>query len=161
MGASAQAKRLAPQEIRTFFVTSTAWGRRNIFQTDRMAQLFLDVMRENRDKERFLLHEFVVMPNHFHILLTPGAENSLEKCAQYLKGGFSFRAKRELGFVGEIWQPGYNEHRVKDARDYEEHVRYIRENPVRARLCESLVGYAYSSASGKYKIDPAPAHFRG
>jgi putative transposase len=126
-----------------------------------MARLFVDVLRENRDKKRFQLHEFVVMPNHFHVLLTPAPEVSLEKCVQYIKGGFSFRAKKELGFLGEIWQAGYNEHRVKNAGDYHAHARYIHDNPVRARLCESPREFEYSSASGKYEVDAAPEHLRG
>jgi putative transposase len=46
-----------------------------------MAQLLVDVLAENRRKRRFLPHEFVIMPNHFHLLLTPAAEVPLEKAA--------------------------------------------------------------------------------
>ena len=161
IGTSAPARRLAPQEIRTFFITAAAWGRRSIFQTDRMAGLFLDVLRENRAKGRFQVHEFVLMKDHFHALVTPAPEVSLGKCAQYIKGGFSFRAKKELGFTGEIWQAGYNEHRVKHARDYAQHVRYIHENPVRAGLCAKPGDWPYSSANGGFVVDAAPEQFRG
>jgi REP element-mobilizing transposase RayT len=82
----------APQSTRTFFVTSTTAGRRALLQSDRMAQLLVDVLAENRRKRRFLLHEFVIMPNHFHLLLTPAAEIPLEKALQFIKGGFSYRA---------------------------------------------------------------------
>jgi hypothetical protein len=44
-----------------------------------MAQLLVDVLAENRRKRWFLLHEFVIMPNHFHLLLTPAPEIPLEK----------------------------------------------------------------------------------
>ena len=137
MGASAPAKKAAPQEIRTFFVSATTWGRRSIFQNEGMAGLFLVLLREHREKKRFQIHEFALMRNHFHALLTPGPETSLEKCMQYIKGGFSFRAKKDLGFKGQIWQEGYNEHRVKDVRDYREHVRYIHNNPLRAAVRRS------------------------
>jgi putative transposase len=73
----------APQSTRTFFVTSTTVGRRPLLQSDRMAQLLVDVLAENRRKKRFLLHEFVIMPNHFHLLLTPAAEVPLEKALQF------------------------------------------------------------------------------
>jgi REP element-mobilizing transposase RayT len=43
-----------------------------------MAQLLIDVLAENCRKRRFLLPEFVIMPNHFHLLLTPAAEIPLE-----------------------------------------------------------------------------------
>ena len=60
------------------------------------------VLAENRRKGRFLLHKFVIMPNHFHLLLTPAAEIPLEKALQFIKGGFSYRAKREINFSLEI-----------------------------------------------------------
>src|SRR5580700_4981462 len=83
----------AAESTRTFFVTSTTAGRRPLLQSDRMAGLLVDVLAENRRKRRFLLHEFVIMPNHFHLLLTPAAEVPLEKALQLIKGGFSYRAK--------------------------------------------------------------------
>src|SRR5579862_3043857 len=101
---------LAPQEIRTFFVTSVTSGRRSIFQSARLAGLLIEVLKENRGRARFLLHEFVVMPEHFHILLTPEESAPVEKAVQYIKGGFSFRAKRELEFRAEVWQPSFTNH---------------------------------------------------
>ena len=69
-------RKLAPQEVRTFFVTSVTWGRRTLFQTDRMAALFIDVLGHAR--EHFLLHEWVLMPNHFHLLVEVGRLSSFQ-----------------------------------------------------------------------------------
>jgi len=145
---------LAAQELRTFFVTTTCWGRRTIFQVERNAHLLLDVLGSNRRKGHFLLHEFVVMPDHLHAILTPAFHAPLEKAMQYVKGGFSFRVKKELGFSGEVWQVGFNEHRIKDAPDYEHHRSYILENPVRAGLRE----WRYVSSSGLIELDLRPEH---
>jgi putative transposase len=76
------------------------------------------------------------MPNHFHLLLTPAAEIPLEKALQFIKGGFSYRAKREIHFAFEIWQASFVNHRVRDAEDYKHQHTYIWENPVRAGLSE-------------------------
>lgn len=160
-GASAPARKFAPQQVRTFFVTTSTWGRRTLFQTERMCNLMMDVLRFNREKQRFALHEFVIMREHVHLLLTPAFEESLEKAVQYIKGGFSFRAKRGLGFNGEVWQAGFNEHRVADRDDYKNHVTYIYENPVKAGLAPTPADYRYSSASALWKIDPAPKQFQG
>jgi putative transposase len=105
---------LAPQEIRTFFVTTTSWGRRPIFRAEPMANLFLDTLQHYRSQQKYQLHEFVLMPDHFHALLTPAPDTPLEKAVQLMKGGFSFRVKKELGSKTEIWGTGYTEHRVKD-----------------------------------------------
>ena len=146
----------APQSIRTFFVTSTTAGRRALLQSDRMAQLLVDVLAENRRKKRFLLHEFVIMPNHFHLLLTPAAEVPLEKALQFIKGGFSYRAKREIHFASEIWQASFVNHRIRDAEDYKYHRTYIWENPVRAGLSEGAEQFAWSSASLGEELDAPP-----
>jgi len=146
----------APQEIRTFFITAATWGRRSIFRTEPMAHLFLDTLQHYRTQHKYQLHEFVLMPDHFHLLLTPASDVPMEKAVQLIKGGFSFRAKKELGSNMEIWGTGYTEHRIKDAADYEHRVAYVRENPVRAHLVGDAVSYPYSSASGNWAVDPTP-----
>jgi putative transposase len=147
---------LAPQEVRTFFVTSVTAGRRSLFQSERMANLLIDVLQENRIRARFLLHEFVIMPEHFHLLLTPAQETPLEKAVQYIKGGFSFRAKHELEFQGEVWQESFTNHRIRDVSDYEQHRDYIRRNPVKRFLVASAEFFPYSSAHPGAAIDPLP-----
>src|SRR5271166_723674 len=97
-------------------------GRRPIFRAEPMAQLFIDTLQRYRTQHKFELHEFVLMPDHFHLLLTPAPDVPLEKAVQLIKGGFSFRVKKELGSSLEVWGTGYTEHRIKDAADYEHHV---------------------------------------
>ncbi len=96
------------------------------------------------------------MPNHFHLLLTPSADVPLEKAVQYIKGGFSFRAKKELDFQGSIWEASFTNHRIRDERDYERHRCYIRQNPVKELLVETEGGFPYSSAYCDAAVDPAP-----
>jgi putative transposase len=92
---------------------------------------------ENRKKDRFLLHEFVIMPDHFHGPITPAAQVPLEKAMQFIKGGFSYRAGKELNVSFAIWQPGFTDHRIRDVQDYEQHRSYIHENPVKGRLVDA------------------------
>lgn len=151
-------RRLAPQETRTYFVSATTYGRRSVFQSDRFAALFLELLKADREKERYKVHELVLMPDHFHVMLTPAFEVSLEKVVQFIKGGFSYRAKKELGTNLEIWQPGYNSHNVQNADDYHTHRDYIYQNPVKAGLCREPQEYRYSSANPSIKelMDEAP-----
>lgn len=145
---------LAPQELRTFFITAVTANRRRLFQTDANTQLLLNLFNDDRAKERYQLHAFVLMPDHIHLLLTPAPNVSIEKAMQFIKGGFSFRLRSKL----DVWQSGYTLRRIEDAQDYANHATYIHENPIRARLCERAEGSTYSSASGTFPIDPAPTH---
>lgn len=137
----------------TYMITSSAWGRRSLFSRDVWAKLIIDTLYHYRGTA-FLLHEFVIMPDHIHVLLTPNT--SLEKAVQFIKGGFSYRAKKELGSNMEVWQKGFSDHRIRDASDYRLHERYIRQNPVRKKLCERAEDYPYSSARSGFELDPAP-----
>jgi REP-associated tyrosine transposase len=147
---------LAPQSARTFFVTSNTYQRRSLFNSEPLARLLLNVLYENREKGRMLLHEFVIMPNHFHLLVTPAAHIALEKVVQFVKGGVSYRVKKEELGNFEIWQPGFTNHRIHDGLDYNQHRLYIRENPVKARLVERVELFPYSSAFPGARLDAAP-----
>ena len=131
---------------RVFFTTSRTASSRRLFQTDRMATLFVDVLRSYMQAGKFVVHDFVVMRDHVHVLMTVPGDITLEKAMQLIKGGFSFRAKRELGFKGEVWQRGYSDVRIEDQRSFVEHRKYIHENPVKAGLASSAEEYPYGSA---------------
>jgi putative transposase len=106
-------------------------GRKPFFRHERWARLILSTL-SHYDGTRYKLHAYVVMPDHLHLLITP--LETLEKAVQLIKGGFSFRAKRELEWTGEIWQPGFTDHRIRDEEDWLTHIHYVRTNPVEARL---------------------------
>ena len=141
---------------RTFFVTSSIAGKRNLLQSDRSAQLFIRVLYEYRKQGRFRLHEFVVMPDHFHVLLTVEAGMTIECAVQFLKGGFAFRAGREFGFRAPLWQRGFHDERVGNAEGFAGMREYIHNNPIVARLASEPAEYPYSSASGRFELDPPP-----
>jgi putative transposase len=132
-------------KFRTFFVTTRTAESRPILQTDRMAALFVEVLRCYMRAGRFRVHEFVVMPNHVHLLVTVGAGMSIEKTMQLIKGNFSFRARTELGFHGEIWQRGFSDVRIKDEESFCAHQLYIYNNPVKAGLASVPEEFAHGS----------------
>src|SRR5581483_11911791 len=130
---------------RTFFVTTVTWQRTPLFRNAQQAKLMMDVLQHYREQKKYSLHEFVIMADHLHLLLSPASEISLERVMQLIKGGFSYRlgkAKRGL-----VWQESFTNHRIRDDQDYEHHAEYIRMNPVRARMAERPELYPYSSAS--------------
>ena len=147
------AREHATNNAQTYFVTSDTWERRGLFRNEKWARLFFKVLLSYRG-DAYLLHEFVLMPDHFHLLISPMV--ALERAVQLIKGGFSFRAKRELGSNAEVWQRGFSDHRIRDAEDYDCHVYYIHLNPVKNHLCNAAGEYRYSSAYPGWKLDPIP-----
>ena len=121
----------------------TSMGRA-LLQSERNAMLFIDVLRTYVGAKKFKVHDFVVMPDHVHVLLTVGGELSIEKAVQFIKGGFSYRLKKEHGYSGEVWQRGFSEVRVDGRQSFVHHRDYIAQNPVKRALVESPQEFPYS-----------------
>jgi putative transposase len=117
-----------------------------LLQSERNAMLFIDVLRSYVAAGKFKVHDFVVMPNHVHLLLTVGKEMTVERAMQFIKGGFSYRLKKEFGYPGEVWQRGYSELRVEDESSFQRHREYIAENPVKAGLANGPGEFPYCFA---------------
>jgi putative transposase len=117
-----------------------------ILQSERNAGLLIDVLRGHVAAGRFTLHDFVVMPDHVHLLLTVKTGMSIEKAMQLIKGGFSFRLGKEFSFKGEVWQKGFSEVRVNDERSLMQCKSYIAANPVKAGLAAAPGEYPFCFA---------------
>ena len=140
---------------RTFFVTSSTAGKRNLLQSDRAARLFIDVLYAYRAQQKYFLHAFVVMPDHFHVLITV-RDISIERVVQFIKGGFAFRAGKELKLRPPVWERGFSETRVHDSEAAARISDYIVQNPVRRGFALNPPEYPYSSAHPGYELDEVP-----
>src|SRR5438552_7094652 len=97
---------------RTFFITTVTWKRTPLFRSQPKAELMMDVLLRYREQMRYVLHEFVIMPDHLHLQLTPRADISLERALQLIKGGFSYRLGKAK--TGLIWQESFTNHPIRD-----------------------------------------------
>ncbi len=141
-----------------YFITASTAQRLPLFRKEPMARLFVEVLFHYREHRNYLLHEFVLMPDHFHLLISPTL--SLERSLQLIKGGFSCRAKKELGFAGEIWEKSFYDRRVREAEDYYNFKQYIRQNPVEQGLATAFTDYPYSSARPECVMDEVPRRLK-
>ena len=128
---------------RTFFATTKTSQGRALLQSERNAALIIDVLRSYVAAGKFRLHDFVIMPDHLHLLITVGADMTIEKAMQFIKGGFSFRLKKETGYLGEVWERGFFEVRVEDHGSFLRHREYIAQSPVKAGLVSSPEKFPY------------------
>jgi REP-associated tyrosine transposase len=144
----------------TYFISSATWERRELFLVPTIADILVQRILACPDKGAYLLHEFVVMPNHFHLLMTPGETTSLEKAVQLIKGGSSREIRQKTGNRMEIWQVGFHDWSIRDGEDYRAKVRYIQMNPVQARLAEQPQDWQFGSACGKFSLDATPEKFK-
>src|SRR5208282_5854470 len=125
-----------------FATTNTSMGKR-LLQSERNADLIIDVLRSLVAEHRFKLHDFVIMPDHIHLLLTVADQMTIEKAMQLIKDRFSHRLSHECGYIGEVWQRGFTEVHVMKKDSFEKHCQYIAENPAKAGLSISADDYPF------------------
>lgn len=139
--------------METYALTTTTYQRRALFVRTTNAELLVKTLFHYRDQGRYQLHGFAVMPEHLHVLLTPSLSQTIERCAQCIKGGFSHEVRKQ--FAGEVWQPGFHEHRIRDGEDFRAQLGYIAANPGK----RGLVDYAFVHSRFLERMDPTPARF--
>jgi len=134
----------AAGEIRKFYDAARQILKHELlkFSDDEISLLgkeFAEVIR----KRTYTCYACALMPDHVHLLATVSGEMSIEKAVQFIKGGFSYRLKKELGYSGEVWQRGFSEVRVNDQESFAKYRGYIAENPVKRGLVSELEEYPY------------------
>ena len=144
------------QETHTncYFVTTNTGGRVPLFSDPKIASCVIESLNFLREKGRFRLHDFVVMLDHLHLLLFLGPEVTLPSLMHSLKSYTAKVLNRKRGKEGRVWQDGYYSRGIRGLKDLEEKLQYLLENPLRKGLAEDLQGYAFSSANGRYPVDP-------
>ena len=75
--------------------------------------------------------------------MTLPGDITIEKAMQLIKGGFSYRLKKEFGYQGEVWQRGFSDVRINDGQIFLQHREYIVQNPVKAGLVDTAELYPY------------------
>ena len=113
-----------------------------------IADMIVEAIQYSSDVLRhYLLHAFVVMPNHVHLLVTPAV--ALPKLTKSLKGITARRANAMLALTGSpFWQEESYDHLVRQATEFDKIRIYIERNPVRAGLVLEASDYRWSSAAG-------------
>ena len=146
-------------EMETFFVSTNILNFRHLLQSERSAGLFIEVLYLYRQEETYLLHEFVVMPDHVHLMVSPRGL-TIERVVGLVKGAFSYQARERFGWKGSIWLRSFTDRRLRDAEEYAVRKEYVWENPVKAGLCARPEDWPFSSASGRFELDPVPQRLK-
>ncbi|MDP4624578.1 MAG: transposase [Akkermansiaceae bacterium] len=88
--------------------------------------------------ERFVLHSWVAMPNHVHILFTLEDGIRLEDIVGAWKRYSSMKINRLSGGGGALWQKDYYDRLIRDWEHFFRVARYIRKNPKKAKLADGI-----------------------
>jgi REP element-mobilizing transposase RayT len=109
-----------------------------------MAQIVVDCIREIESRSTWSPYGFVIMPDHFHLVVKL-LQGNLSRAMKSLSNFTARRINAALRREGPFWQTGYYEHLIRGERSLEAYLEYIAMNPVRAGLVQDFRQWPYSS----------------
>ena len=146
-----------------FYLTAVTKDRLPIFQTEKLARVFCEALKEARQSGKFLIFAYVIMLDHFH-LVTDSRVNSKE-ILRYVKGVGSRRVidylkqnghddsleklrirHRSDGSDYAVWQRHPNTRLLWSEQMFWQRIQYTHLNPVRVDLTDHPNDWKWSSA---------------
>jgi putative transposase len=129
-----------PNQI--YLLTSVSYQRRQVFADFHLGRVVVNAMRHHDLAGNTETLAYVVMPDHFHWLLSLGSHFDLSRLMASLKGYTARRIKERIDLGGDpLWQEGYHDHALRREEDLQAAARYVVANPLRAKLVERLGDY--------------------
>lgn len=125
------------------FVTMNTWHRRQVFIHPDFATKAIDYLYALQKKHVFVIHGFVVMPDHIHLLLNITSPYTIDEFAHDYRTGLSF----ELG-TGAFFEEYVD---LRMPQKPQEKLEYMYDKPFKAGLCDNPKNYPWSSVTGKWK----------
>jgi REP element-mobilizing transposase RayT len=115
-----------------------------------VATVICDSLKFHHTK-KYDLESWVVMPNHAHVLLTPFEGIHLDEIEHSIKSYTANEANKLLARKGRFWAIESFDRYIRNRRHYNATIRYIENNPVKARLCQRPEDWLFSSAAVRWK----------
>ena len=143
-----------------YFITCCLEGRRPLLRDPAWADLLLGYYVRARERGKLRLHAYVLMPDHYHLLLTLLDDTSISNLVRRVHSAFPRRYRDTHPDCGRVWQRRFYDHVIRNEHDWQECWNYIDVNPVLAGLVADAEAYPWSSCrfwakgEGPVKCDP-------
>ncbi len=139
-----------------FHVTSRGNEQRDTFRDDVDRVRFLEYLRKTVDRFRWVLYAYVLMSNHFHLLLELTEERTLSNGMKWLNGEYARAFNRRHDRVGHLVQGRFDAPLIEKETYFLEVARYVVLNPVRAGMVKRPEDYKWSSYRATLGDAPVP-----
>jgi len=141
--------------------------RAQVFVDDEDREVYLALVGEYARKHGLELWAYCLMTNHVHWLVVPHQEDSMALGVGTSHMRYSRWLNRKMGWSGHLWANRYHS-TCLDGEHLWNAIRYIEQNPLRARMIDSAAEYPWSSTRGHAQLqvpsgllsadDPFPGH---
>ena len=136
-------------EGRPIFVTFSTLKKKTILKDPKIANVVQQVLLDLENERKLKLLEYVIMPDHIHLLISERGGYSFENILRLFKTKSSKEINKIRNTKGRNWERRYFDRIIRSEDEYRKAIKYIRYNPIKKGLVESSSDYLFSSAFGK------------
>ena len=129
-----------------YHVTSRTNNKIRVFANNLGRKIMLMTLEHSKEKYTFSLHNFCIMSNHIHLLITPAKGTSLSKIIQWIKTNSAKRWNYIHGSKDHLWGDRFFSRPIKNLNEYFFVYNYIDQNPVKAGLVQNAQDWKWSGA---------------
>lgn len=131
-----------------YHVINRSVGRLRIFKKDSDYQLFIDLLIAAKEKAEIDILAFIVMPNHWHLVVIPKNNGDMQKFMHALTNAHTRKVHTWTQTTGEgpLYQGRYKSFIINQDAHLLAVIKYVERNPVRAGLCKVAEVWKWGSA---------------
>lgn len=137
----------ASRPSQVYLMTFATHGRKPLFADWIAATVAARALTDARLWECCQLQAWVLMPDHWHGLITLGDDGDLSAVVQRLKSNVAREVRRVCPQVRRVWAAGFHDHALRAEEDMVDVARYIVRNPVAGGLVKRVGDYPYWDAA--------------
>lgn len=128
-----------------YHVLNRGNARAEVFHKEGDYEAFVDLMVEANERLPLRILGYVLMPNHFHLVLWPRGDGDLSRWMQWLLTSHVRRYHRHYHGSGHVWQGRFKAFPIEQDEHLLTVLRYVERNPLRAKLVRRAEAWAASS----------------
>ena len=117
-----------------------------VFEKDEIKKLFLDLLGQYRERFGFKVYAYVLMQNHYHLIIETNSVNHISKVMHAFLLSFGGQYRYFNKYRGHLWQSRFKSRLIEDEKYFLEVVEYVHQNPVKAGVVDAAEDYSYCSA---------------
>lgn len=119
-------------------------NRQHIFEDDRDIERLLETIKKYKEVSKFEIYAYCIMSNHIHMLIKE-MDESISDIIKRISSSYVFWYNKKYERCGHLFQERYKSEVVEDEEYFLTVLRYIHQNPLKARIVKNIAQYKWSS----------------
>jgi len=134
-------------EYPIYHIIARGNNRQSILGLPQDKEAMLDSLACYKIRYSFKIYAFILMDNHFHLIIETHPLHNISKVMQAVLLSYSNKFRHQYKYVGHVWQGRFVSRVIRSEQQLINNIKYIHDNPVRANMVQESVEYPWSSAA--------------